>query len=485
MTNLTDLFPAVPTYTPAMMQFDGSTGYYNKSVTSSGNLVTVVCRFNVSSFTGTKHNIVRYNSPAATPYARASVELGGSDDADTDFQDRLSITVLDNAGTFICLLFSNVDVCDGQNHTLFFSFNATTAAVVFKIDGADADNGSATNRITPTTGTLRDGASSNLYIGANQNPSQFTDGNVGFVGVSDTYLTNWSDFMYSNGSPRPLDQIGWTQWNGGTFQTPMMTFDGSTGYYAATPTTAGNKVTAILRFSADTFTGGSVQCLFNVRGSSNRGRINCYIVSSDHATTSIRNHAYFQVANSSGTPICQLHTGAVVVGNGNHTIFISFDGDTGTATFILDGAAVDDLSAPTRVAPVTGTLDTGVGEISLSTNDPSSGWNLGITGSIGFFGHREAYLTNWTDFMQADGTPKEIDEIGWKQWGGQPLFWNKGGVMTDNAGSAGAMTKNGTITGPSGGWPLFWNEHGQMSNNLGSAGDMTENGLIVVGNGGN
>lgn len=33
--------------------------------------------------------------------------------------------------------------------------------------------------------------------------------------------------------------------------------------------------------------------------------------------------------------------------------------------------------------------------------------------------------------------------------------------------------------------PLFWNEHGDMENNLGSAGAMTKNGTIVVGKGGN
>ena len=87
--------------------------------------------------------------------------------------------------------------------------------------------------------------------------------------------------------------------------------------------------------------------------------------------------------------------------------------------------------------------------------------------------------------MDVDGTPKEIDEIGWTEWGGQPHFWNKGGVMTDNKGVIGAMSTVGIFSTITGGWPLFWNEHGQVSNNQGSAGDMTENGLIVVGNGGN
>ena len=40
-------------YKPAMMEFDGSTGYYSKTgVTTSGNKVTCVMRLEIDSFTG-------------------------------------------------------------------------------------------------------------------------------------------------------------------------------------------------------------------------------------------------------------------------------------------------------------------------------------------------------------------------------------------------------------------------------------------------
>lgn len=54
--------------------------------------------------------------------------------------------------------------------------------------------------------------------------------------------------------------------------------------------------------------------------------------------------------------------------------------------------------------------------------------------------------------LYSDGLPKALDESSWTEWGAQPLFWN---------------------------------EHGQMDNNLGSAGNMTRNGTIVIGKGGN
>jgi hypothetical protein len=55
-------------------------------------------------------------------------------------------------------------------------------------------------------------------------------------------------------------------------------------------------------------------------------------------------------------------------------------------------------------------------------------------------------LTNWSDFMDGQGNPKQLDEISWTEWGAQPLFWNANGDMEANAGSAGNMSKNGTIT---------------------------------------
>ena len=39
-------------YSPAMMKFDGSTGYYSKAHTSAGNKHTTIVRFKINAFTG-------------------------------------------------------------------------------------------------------------------------------------------------------------------------------------------------------------------------------------------------------------------------------------------------------------------------------------------------------------------------------------------------------------------------------------------------
>ena len=269
----------------------------------------------------------------------------------------------------------------------------------------------------------------------------------------------------------------------GVYSPAMMEFDGSTGYYSKTQATSGNKVTLVARFNLiENPSGTGAQYVVRSSGNTTDSRAAIILSDGNHATPAVRNTINFLAWNSAGAIICRLFsTEGVNMADTLVTVFASFDGDTGTGVMRVNGVS-EDATHSSRVAPTTGTMDTGSATQSVGANWDGS---LSSNGNIGFVGMHDAYLTNWQDFMAADGTPKEIDEIGWKQWGGQPLFWNKGGLMTDNAGSAGAMTKNGTITGPSGGWPLFWNEHGQGSNNQGSAGDMTENGLIVVGNGGN
>ena len=482
MTNLTDLFPAVPTYTPAMMQFDGSTGNYRTTTfTSAGNKVTAIIRFSRSSFTGnTKEYMMRSEVGAALE--RFVCISRSSDYSTTEYADKIHVTVENSGGTQICNFLTEAGWLDGEPHIIFFAFDGDAGTAIFKIDGIDAEDTGFSARVAPTIGTLPSGANTTVELGAADGATDWYGGNLGFFGYREAYLTNWSDFMYADGSPRPLDQIGWTQWNGGTFQTPMMTFDGSTGYYSKTGvTTSGHKVSMVAQIKRASFTGDTYEVIGLVGNTYTRCQI--IVISSNHSSLTNR-QAKIQcdVQNSAGAGVCKIISSVTVLDDEQHTIRFQFDGDVGTASLVIDGVEVDDTGNPDRVAPVTATLETGAG-FACAVGASTSG-TLHFEGGIGFFGCRDS-LTNWSDFMQADGQPKEIDEIGWQQWGGQPLFWNRGGLMTDNAGSAGAMTKNGTITGPSGGWPSFWNEHGQMSNNLGSAGDMTENGLIVVGDSGN
>lgn len=231
----------------------------------------------------------------------------------------------------------------------------------------------------------------------------------------------------------------------GTAYTPaMMQFNGTTGYYSDTYTSSGNQVCMVARFKVAAFSGTSQRLMSSVKAT---GRLYVTLRSSDFATASERNRAQFFVQNSSGTTICSIFSESDVVDNTVHTVFFSFNGDTGATVLYVDGVAEDDTGQANRVAPTTGTLSSGT-TTSVGVGADGSGGTL-INGSIGFFGYTDTYLANWSDFVQSDGAPKQLsegtDSPAWTEWGSQPLYWNEHGEMTNNLGSAGAMTKNGTI----------------------------------------
>ena len=237
---------------------------------------------------------------------------------------------------------------------------------------------------------------------------------------------------------------------GGDAHTPaMMQFDGSTGYYSATFNPSGNKTTTVLRFNKTSFTGGAGQYIAHVESAASRDRVAIAAFASDHANANVRDRIVFLVYNSTGTIICYLATLAAYLDGNNHTLMASFDGDAGTAQFIIDGVDADDTGWVSRVSPTTGTLST-TASTPITIGAFVSALNF-YGGQVGFAGYRDAYLTNWSDFMQADGSPKALDETTWTEWGAQPLFWHEAGKMDENLGSEGAMTKNGTINVGKGG----------------------------------
>jgi hypothetical protein len=144
------------------------------------------------------------------------------------------------------------------------------------------------------------------------------------------------------------------------------------------------------------------------------------------------------VQNSSGTEICRISSITSPLDDEYHTVFASYDGDNGLATFYIDAQDADDTGNPNRTL-TTGTLATSSASLDVSSDQGFFG------GDIGYMGMRDAYLTNWSDFMEPNGRPKELDEIGWTEWGAQPVFWNEDGEMDINLGSAGNMVENGTI----------------------------------------
>lgn len=243
---------------------------------------------------------------------------------------------------------------------------------------------------------------------------------------------------------------------GAGYYPSMMQYDGSTGYYSSTFTSSGNKVTTVLRVNRSSFTGDTVEAPFFIRSAGpSTQRTGMYAYSSDYtADTTLRNKMTFTVQNSTPTTICHLISNVDICDGEEHIIIFAFDGDTGTATLTVDGVDADDTGHGSRTAPTTGTLGSGASTlINIGENAAATGFYWG--GEIGFVGHREAYLTNYTDFINSAGNslPAPIDEKNWTEWGAQPLFWSHTGQMDNNKGSAGDMTKNGTITMTQGGEP--------------------------------
>lgn len=225
----------------------------------------------------------------------------------------------------------------------------------------------------------------------------------------------------------------------------MMTFDGSTGYFSKTGiTVTGNKTTFIAQFNRASFAGGADERIGGVSASQYRGLLIVY--PSDFATATRRLKLSFLVQNSSGTAVCRVFSSNIVVDGDDHTLLAAYDGDNGTAQLYVDGVSVLDTGNPEHTL-TTGTLGTASAKAAVGA-DPTGAFNL-FDGDIGYFGYEDQYLTNPLDFMTADG-PKQLDVVGWTEFGGQPTVFNQYGNTAEfNLGSAGNMTKNGTITGPS------------------------------------
>jgi len=226
----------------------------------------------------------------------------------------------------------------------------------------------------------------------------------------------------------------------------MMTFDGIGGYYDETVQTyTGNLVWGVCKFNVASFSGGGQPLLINTR-SDNKNKLYVALVANDHVTVARRGKMIIYVQDSTGATACLLVSTSVLADGADHVVFITYDGDNGTAVFRVDEADEDDAGAAGRVLG-TATLPTG-GVEAFSVGGSSTGTDL-ISGDIGFVGYADAHLTNYADFSTGN-VIKEIDEWNWTEFGGnQPLFWERdGNLFRENLGSAFIVTKNGTVTGP-------------------------------------
>lgn len=200
-------------YTPALLKYDGSS-YQSKSCTiPSATGLMAIWRFNMPSFTGSSAIKYIFERRTVSGGYGFGALIHSSDHTDTDRRDKMTVFVQDNTGAAIARIISASALADNTLQTVFFSYDASAGSVVLRVNGSDeADAGNADYLLT--TGTLPSG-SANLYIGASGVPTASWDDQIGFFGMLDSYLTNWSDFMRSDGSPIYQDPA--SSWSGSGF----------------------------------------------------------------------------------------------------------------------------------------------------------------------------------------------------------------------------------------------------------------------------
>ncbi len=210
-----DSLPGQVPYNPGMMMYNRTAFYetpLGQSISVTGSSVFVIAYFRTVEWTGDVEQYL-YVMAGSTSKVRAKAIVHASDATIAETRNRVIVETENGAGTVICKLMSDVDVCDDQAHVIFYSFNGTTGAATFIIDGVNADDTGYTSRVAPTTGTLETGSTINNRWGASLADTLQWGGYLGFTGLKDIYRTNWSDFMTGN-VPKRLDHIGWTEFGG-------------------------------------------------------------------------------------------------------------------------------------------------------------------------------------------------------------------------------------------------------------------------------
>jgi hypothetical protein len=227
---------------------------------------------------------------------------------------------------------------------------------------------------------------------------------------------------------------------GPAYRPAMMQFDGSTGYYnLASAAISGNSITLVAKFNVAQVLDTSTTALL----STSSGLIAIYMPHNSNTETEMQNKIKI-ICRSTSADVCVVGSTVDVMDGQDHTLLFAYDGTAGTAAFYIDGVDVDDTGYSSRLVG-TGTLTTtsGIWRVGAAHWDAS----LKIDGKVGFFGVDDQYLTTYSDFFDANDNPIDQDETTWANsgWGAQPLFWNEHGQMSNNKGSAGNMTENGTI----------------------------------------
>lgn len=206
-------------YAPEMVDVDGASSFFIGGKTFAGNKRTVVARINRDSWTTAPSGDAGYEILFTTAtalfggQADVRLQLFASDYTDAERRNKLQAYVRNSGGTIVCDLLTDVDVCDGNDHVIFFSYDGDAGTALLYVDGVSADDSGFTTR-TITTGTLStSGMAVIACAGTFPLISDYGfEGQFGYFGFHDVYLTNPTDFYHPTNGLQELDEVTWTEW---------------------------------------------------------------------------------------------------------------------------------------------------------------------------------------------------------------------------------------------------------------------------------
>jgi hypothetical protein len=496
--------PWKPKASQGMTVFDGTSYFWRNNLNYNGNrYCTVAFEIEMNSFTGGgTQTLVSAVNASWTSWLR--VVFYATDHSNVDLAGKMRIfqQYYTTPYNLVKDLISTIDVMDGQKHSVVYSSDClVNNSAVLWVDGQNADDLTYPDRQNITGNIYSFGNFFGLTVGCRHydNPIVYSDFFIGKLGafyfsrghrcltVSECFNSDGDIEIDQDGyhqfGARPsygnsTGQLEHTWWENNTngvlqpigsgittelgksYDFPMYwastagTFDTP----AATYNTTSNKFTVIFRLGRQypfTTDGGnpsgnggfSYQHVWRRYTASGTGGAtanqSCYALvrALDVGDPDRDNKLQFIVQDTTGTNIVNVASKLPVIDAQDHMVFFSFDGDTGTVVFFVDGVDADNLAYAGRIATA-GTLTT---YYDMCWMDAFYRYYHGYYGMMGYMHYTShAALTNPLDFMD-EHLPIQIDQTLWTEFSGvQPEHSGIYGLEF-NAGTGPDFRKDGLV----------------------------------------
>ena len=209
LTLNSSLLPTWQTFDPqtlVAMFYPGTNGSMDRLMPTLGQQFTLVSTFSCTARAGASFRTLCNMRNNTAGQLRMHAFL--NDNSAATNPGKLVFEIYDNAAV---LKYRNViatDLRDGLLHTLFWSYRASDAASVMRIDR------NLHNPQTALTATLYTTTQTHQIGRINTSGTSFWNGYIGFHGYKEQYRTNYQDFFDANNEPIPVDEGTWAAWGG-------------------------------------------------------------------------------------------------------------------------------------------------------------------------------------------------------------------------------------------------------------------------------